>query len=280
MLRRVLGRTGVELSVVGFGGLLVAGLPQAEADRMVADAVDCGVSYFDVAPTYGNAQERLGPALAPYRRDCFLACKTAERTAERATAELEGSLRALHTHHLDLYQLHGLASLEDVAQAFGPGGAMETLVQGKQEGKIRLLGFSAHSTEAALEALSRYPFDSVLFPINFACWHHRHFGPEVVQAAERAGAGRLALKALAHHRYPEGAPRYDKTWYQPIEDPELAALALRWTLSQGVTAALPPGEPKFFRRAVEIAKRFSPITPEEEAYLKAAASELRPIFPQ
>jgi len=281
MLKRTLGRTGAELSLLGLGGIVVAHLPQGEADRIVSEAVARGVCYFDVAPTYGDAQDRLGPALQPYRNHCFLACKTAARGAEESAAELDGSLRALRTDHVDLYQLHGLVSLDDVEKVFAAGGAMETFVKAKQEGRARFLGFSAHSTEAALEALARYPFDSVLFPINFVCWRQANFGPEVLRAAERAGAGRLALKALARTPWPDRKlAKYDKTWYEPLEDLEVADLALRWTLSQGVTAALPPGEPTCFWQALQIAERYTPITPEEEACLFAAAAELTPIFPQ
>jgi len=280
MLRRTLGRTGAELSLVGLGGIVISGLPQSEADRIVSEAVDRGVCYFDVAPTYGDSQYLLGPALAPYRDQCFLACKTVERTAVDSARELEGSLRALRTDHVDVYQLHGLASLADVEKVFAPGGAMETFVKAKEQGRARFLGFSAHSTEAALEALRRYPFDSVLFPFNFACWHQGKFGPEVMEAAQHAGAARLALKAMARTFWPQGGRKYEKTWYEPLEDPEQAALALRWTLSLDVTAALPPGEPHCFWQAVEIAEQFRPIEPEETERLKELAGTLTPIFPQ
>jgi len=280
MLRRTLGRTGAELSLVGLGGIVLSGLPQAEADRLVSEAVDRGVCYFDVAPTYGDSQYRLGPALAPYRDQCFLACKTAERTAADSARELEESLRALRTDHVDVYQLHGLASLEEVEKVFAPGGAMETFGKAKEEGKARFLGFSAHSSEAAREALRRYPFDSVLFPFNFACWYQGKFGPEVLEAAQQAGAGRLALKAMALTSWPKDGRKYEKTWYEPLEDPELAALALRWTLSLDVTAAVPPGEPSCFWRAVTIAEQFRPIEPEETERLRELAAGLEAIFPQ
>jgi aryl-alcohol dehydrogenase-like predicted oxidoreductase len=281
MTRRTLGNTGAELSIIGLGGIVVARLPQEEANRIVAGAVDRGVNYFDVAPTYGDAQDRLGPALQPYRKDAFLACKTTERTAEGSAKELEGSLRALRTDHVDVYQLHGLITMEEVETAFGPGGAMETFTRAKQQGKARFLGFSAHSVEAALEALRRYPFDSVLFPFNYVCWHKGDFGPQVLEAARQAGAGRLALKAMARTNWADRSKaRYDKTWYEPFDELEPASLALRWTLSQDITAAVPPGEPKVFAMALDIAARFQPITPEEEARLKGICEPLTPIFSQ
>ncbi len=136
----------------------MSGLEQSEADRIVGEAVAHGVNYFDVAPTYGNAQERLGPALEPYRKDCFLACKTVERSAAKAAAELAESLRTLRTDHLDLYQVHGLASVEEVEQVSHSGGAMETFIRAKEAGQTRFVGFSAHSTEAAPRGAGALPF--------------------------------------------------------------------------------------------------------------------------
>ena len=120
MDKRKLGRTGEMLSIIGFGGMLVNAEEPGEAARLVSMAVnELGINYFDVAPTYGNAEERLGPALAPYRQRVFLACKTMERSAEGATAALHQSLQLLHTDHLDLYQFHAVTTMEDVQQIFG-----------------------------------------------------------------------------------------------------------------------------------------------------------------
>lgn len=278
MERRALGRTGEELSIIGLGGIVVSGLPQPEADRIVAEAVDRGVNYFDVAPTYGDAEERLGRALRPCRSKCFLVGKTAERDKQGSGRELDSTLGRLRTDRLDLYQLHGLVSMKDVEAVFAPRGAMETFQAARQAGKVRFLGFSAHSTEAALEALKRFPFDTVLFPFNFVCWYQSNFGPQVMEQARKRGAGRLALKAMARSPY-DGKRKYEKCWYLPLEDPDEAELALRWTLSQDVTAAIPPGEPKFFKMALEMAEKFYTISIEETDQLRAMAKGLKPIFP-
>ena len=101
--RRPLGKTGEQLSIIGFGGIVVMNEDTPAASNIVAEAVDRGVNYFDIAPSYGNAQERLGPALAPYRKNCFLACKTDGRKRDDSRAQLEESLRLLKTDHVDLY---------------------------------------------------------------------------------------------------------------------------------------------------------------------------------
>lgn len=279
MERRVLGRTGEELSILGLGGIVVSEIAQEEANRVVGEAVDRGVNYFDVAPTYGNAQERLGPALEPYRDDVFLACKTGERSKDGSAQQLEESLRLLRTDHVDLYQMHGLMSVEEVETAFGPDGAMETFEAARRDGKARFLGFSAHSEEAALAALERFEFDSVLFPFNFVCWLGG-FGPKVLEAARERGAGRLALKSVARTFWPGEERKHPKCWYEPYDDPEKARLAFRWTLSQDLTAAVSPGQAELLPMMLDLAENFRPITADEEQVLREMAGGLTPIFPQ
>jgi aryl-alcohol dehydrogenase-like predicted oxidoreductase len=278
--RRPLGRTGEKLSIIGLGGLVLADESQDTADALVREAVEHGINYFDVAPSYGNAEDRLGPALRPYRKDVFLACKTLKRDRSGAAEELQQSLRKLETDHFDLYQLHALAKTEEVEQVFSPDGAMETFVRAKKEGKVRFLGFSAHSAEAALLAIQRFDFDTVLFPINFVCFLKGDFGPQVVAAAKEKNMGILALKALARQPWPDDRQRRDwpKCWYQPILDPEEAGLSLRFTLSQPVTAAVPPGDKRLFRKAVKMASGFTPLRTEEEERVKLIAAGLSPLF--
>jgi predicted aldo/keto reductase-like oxidoreductase len=225
--KRVLGKTGEKLSVIGFGGIMLNDNPQDFANELVAKSYELGVNYYDVAPSYGNAEERLGPALKPYRKNCFLACKTGKRDAEGAQQELENSLRLMQTDHFDLYQLHALSSVEQVEQVFAPGGAMEVFEKAKKDGKVKYLGFSAHSVDAAMLAMKNYNFDSILFPINFACWNGGNFGPQVYAEAERQGMGILALKAMALTRLKEGEQKfYKNVWYKPVLDEEIMKMAL------------------------------------------------------
>lgn len=279
--RRPYKDTGVELSILGFGGIVVMNAEQDQANRVVAEAVERGVNYFDVAPSYGNSEEKLGPALKPYRKDVFLACKTGQRERTGAQRDLQGSLERLQTGHLDLYQLHALYD-KDIDTVFMKGGALEALVAARAAGVVRFLGFSAHSVTAALEAMDRFEFDSILFPTNFVTYHKGNFGPTVIAKAQELGVARLALKALARQPWTEDHPerqRYSKCWYQPLTDPHQIELALRWTLSQPVTAAVSPGEESLFRMALDVASRFTPITKAEEAELVALAKTLEPILP-
>jgi aryl-alcohol dehydrogenase-like predicted oxidoreductase len=284
--RRPYGKGGPQLSVVGLGGVVVMEMEQEEANRVVEEAVARGVNYFDVAPSYGQAELRYGPAIEPFRKDLFLACKTGERTREKAAAELKQSLHRLRTNRLDLYQLHGLMKMkEDVDVAFGKGGAMEVLVEAKKAGVVGRLGFSAHTEEAALAAMDRYDFDSILFPVNFACWLGNGFGPKVVEAAKKKGLAVLALKMLARQRWPKDDPhrrRFVNCWYQPTFDPAEAELAMRFTLGQPVTAGVAPGSIEMFRLAMDLAcgKGLTPLAPDETRKLAELAKTLAPIMPQ
>jgi predicted aldo/keto reductase-like oxidoreductase len=278
--KRSLGRTGEKLSIIALGGLVLAKEEQEIANQLVREAVGHGVNYFDVAPSYYNAEDRMGPALRPFRKDIFLACKTLKRDRQGAEEELNQSLRKLQTDHFDLYQMHALTKIEDVEQALGPSGAIETFLKARKDGKIRFIGFSAHSVDAALLAMGKFDYDTVLFPVNFACFLKTEFGPQVMARAREKKMGILALKALARQKWPDEAMRQDwpKCWYQPILDPEEARLSFRFTLSQPVTAAVPPGDARLFKRALELAHEFKPLLPDEETKLRDLASSLDPIF--
>jgi len=280
--RRPYGNTGVELSVIGFGGIVVMNAKPDQAARVVAQAVERGVNYFDVAPSYGDAEIQLGPALEPYRKGVFLACKSNRRDRAGAEQEFQTSLERLRTDYFDLYQLHAITNVEkDVDPSFAKGGIMEFLMERKKAGQIRYLGFSAHSTEAALTAMNRFDFDSILFPVNFTNYYQGRFGPTVVAEAEKRGVARLALKALARQKWPKDDPlrqQYPKCWYQPVSSVHEAELALRFTLSQPVTAAIPPGEESLFWLALDFATRFQPLTEIETAQLVALSKGLDPVF--
>jgi len=280
--KRPYGQTGVKLSIIGFGGIVVKDAQQQHANRIVAQAFEKGVNYFDVAPTYGDAELKLGPALEPYRKKVFLACKTTKRRREGAAEELTESLKRLRTDYLDLYQLHAITDVEkDVDTAFAKGGAMEVFIEAKKQGQVRYLGFSAHSEQAALAAMQRYDFDSILFPINFATFYKGSFGPKVIAAAKSGEVTILALKALAKQRWPQGDPsrkEYPKCWYQPLTEREEAKLGLYFTLSQPVVAAIPPGDESLFRMALDLAMDFKPISSQDLEKVKLMAESLNPIF--
>jgi len=278
--KRRLGRTDEYLSVVGFGGIVVMNEEPAAASRLVSQAIDRGINYFDISPSYGNAEERLGPALEPYRKSVFLACKTKKRNAREATQFLHASLKQMRTDYFDLYQLHEARTLEEVEEVFAPGGAMEAYIRAREQGLVRYLGFSAHSEEAALALMEGFDFDSILFPINYVVWYGSHFGPRVVEAARQRGMGILAIKSLARRlKADHERDVWPKCWYMPIDNYDEAALALRFTLSQPVTAAVSPSHAEQLWWMCDIAEHLTPLTAEENSRLEQMSQGLTPVFP-
>ena len=257
------------LSVVGFGGILVTDESSPEADRLVGSAIDRGITYFDVAPTYGNAEEMLGPALERYRKDIFLACKSNLREGAGMEREFNQSLKLLKTDYFDLYQIHGIQTDEEVDRVIAPGGALEFMVRMQKSGAIRNIGFSAHNERAAIRLLHHFHFDSVLFPINRYVWHNGKVGPHLVAAARERDTIVLALKALAHRRWRDGETRgWSKTWYKPVDSAVEAEKGARFTLSRPVTAAVSPGHEELFTWMCDAADRFSPLSEAEEEEIK------------
>jgi predicted aldo/keto reductase-like oxidoreductase len=276
--RRALGKTGERLSVIGFGGIVVRDATTEQAAGRVREAIEAGCNYFDVAPSYGNAEDMLGPALEPHRKGVFLACKTTERTRAGVERELASSLRKLRTDHFDLYQHHAVTKKSDVEVILGGGGAMEAFEAARKAGKLRFLGFSAHSVEAALALMDGASFDSILFPVNYATWH-AGFGPQVLAKAQEKGMGILCLKALAKRPWAKGAERrYPKCWYEPFDTVEEARPALRFTLSHPVTAAVPPGDETIFRMALRLGTEFEPLAPADVEAMKAKGLAAEPLF--
>jgi RPA family protein len=281
MQKQLLGKTGLNISRVTYGGIVSMDDTQAESDRFVRYAIEHGVNYFDVAPTYGNAQERLGNSLVPYRKDVYLACKTENRTAEGAKKLLEESLRLLHTDHFDVYQLHALKTVEEVETVFAKGGAMEVLLKAKEDGVAKHLGITCHSEEAALRALELYDFETILFPLNWGLHLKKGFGNKILAAKKEKGLGLLGMKAFIHRAWLDEderkASRFPKSWCMPITDDDAFTLAaLKYAFSLGIDTLVPPGNFENFSFAVEHAEEClaNPLNDADMALLRGRLPEI------
>lgn len=286
MQYRKLGNTGYEISAVIYGGIVSSSEydgrsydneGQPFSDRYVSRAIEQGVNYFDVAPTYGNAEELLGNSLRPYRKNVYLACKTEQRSRAGAEAALANTLRLLHTDYFDVYQLHGLCTMEELETVFAPGGAMEVLRNAKEKGIARRLGVTAHSEAVALKALELYDFDTVLFPINWHMHMGHGFGEKLIRRAKEKGMGVLCLKSMIDRAWKDDDERYSspypKSWCRPFE-PEteagLLAAAVRYSFSLGADAIVPPGNFTHFNFALEhFDELIAPFTEADRALLQA-----------
>lgn len=232
-------------SVAIFGGFAFAQATQDEADRAMEMVIEAGVNHIDVAPTYGDAELRLGPWLARARDRFFVGCKTTERTKERAARELRDSLERLQIDAFDLYQLHAVTTMEELEQATGPEGALQAVLEARAEGLTRFVGITGHGLKAPsifLEALSRFDFDSVLFPVNFVLWRndvYRREAEKLLRECRARDVGIMGIKAIARSRWQEGEPWKYTTWYRPFDQTEMIQQGIDFALSQGVTDCAP-----------------------------------------
>jgi len=280
MPRRVMGRTGLKVSIVGFSGFALNKYGQEECNKGVVKAFEEGVNYFDVAPAYGESEVRLGIALQALKRDqYFLACKTKARDAKGAMQELERSLQRLKTDYFDVYQLHHLRQPAEVKQALGPDGCMEAILKAKEQGKVRFIGFSAHTTKAALEAMRGFKFDTVMFPINFVEYYGFGFGKDVLAEAKTQGAAVLAIKPMSTGLWPQGVQQTRKWWYRSAEEQDQVNLVMRWALSQEpVVSTFAPAFLDLVEKAIAAGKAFRPITDNEVLQLKELAAKCNVVF--
>lgn len=257
MIKRKFGNTGFDITPVTYGGIVSMQDGQDASDKYVAWAIYRGINYFDVAPSYGDAQEKLGNSLKPYRKDIYLACKTGCRMKVEAEKEFQESLRMLHTDYFDVYQMHALNSTEEVDKAFGPGGIMGMMVKAKEQGFVRNLGITCHSEAAALKAMSLYDFDTVLFPLNWHMNMGHDMGTQLCKTAKEKGMGLLAMKGLIERRWinpdERKSSQFPKSWCKPIDvsNKELRLAAIKYTLSLGSDTFIPPGNFADFSFVVE-----------------------------
>src|ERR1019366_1218562 len=277
MLPRRLGRTGHHSSVAVLGGAAFWGTDPEVTASTFAAAIDAGVNHLDVAPRYGQAQESLGPLVAPVRDRLFVACKTMRHDPDGVRAQLEESLTLLRCDYFDLYQMHAVTDLDELdARAR----AVTAIIAARDEGLCRFVGITGHNltTPAAqLEALRRYDLDTVMFPVNPRLWAdpaYRHDAEALVVEAEARDVGVMAIKAVAARPWGQ-RPHTATTWYDPYTSAQEIERGVRFVLSvPGVHARCPPSDPVLTLAAIEAAGRFEPMTEDEQTVaMRATATE-------
>jgi len=235
---RRLGRLDHRSSVLLYGAAALASVEQEVADRSIQQALDAGINHFDVAASYGDAELRVGPWMPRIRDRIFLATKTGERSAEAAWFQINASLERLQTERLDLLQLHAVGDLEDLDRAVGPGGALQAAMRAVDEGLVGAVGITGHGSEAPavhLEALRRFPFATVLTPLNPVLWRdaaYRASYEALAEEVQRQDVGLMIIKTISRRNWPdgpEGAPY--TTWYEPLDDEERIRAAVSWVLA-------------------------------------------------
>jgi len=278
---RRLGRTGHMSSILAFGGYTFNDISQPEADKMMKIVLEHGINHIDVAPSYGTAEERLGSWVREHRDNFFLACKTQKRTKKEARRELDSSLKRLKAEYFDLYQLHSLDSPGELDTALGEGGAVEAILEAKEEGIVRHIGITSHVPPTIIEAVRRFDFDTMLFPLNYILKCHaipeNDYEP-LLKLAKKKDLGTIAMKAFTKQPW-QGERRY-QTWYEPWDTQDRIDEALWFTLSQGATTAASSGEPRLFEMMVDAAERYRSLSRDEQRELIESAADLKPLFPR
>jgi aryl-alcohol dehydrogenase-like predicted oxidoreductase len=200
--KRVFGKTGERLTIIGQAGGRFPLCGYEEAKAVTLRAYELGINYFDCARLYfnGRSEEVYGDVLQPFRKNIFLTTKSAERTRAGAEADLEKSLRALRTDHVDLWQIHQVSYMNEVEQIFGPGGAIEAFEAAKKAGKCRFIGFTGHhDPEVHLAMLKHYDkYDTIIMPLNPADPHYLSFEKSVLPVAIERKLGIQAIKSTAN----------------------------------------------------------------------------------
>ncbi|HEX6919383.1 MAG TPA: aldo/keto reductase [Actinomycetes bacterium] len=274
MEQRRLGRIGHASSVLIYGAAALSEVDQDAADRSVQEALDAGINHFDVAAGYGDAELRLGPWMPRIRQRIFLATKTGERARDAAWAEINASLERLQTDRLDLLQLHAVGDLAELDLVTRRGGALEAAVRAQEEGLVGAVGITGHGDAAAathLEALRRYPFATVLTPLNPVLWRDAGFRAAydaLVAEAVRQDAGLMTIKTVSRRNWPsgpDGAPY--ATWYEPFVDAERIRATVSWVLAhEEVTGLATAGDVRLLGMIVAAERDRMPVD-EAEALL-------------
>jgi len=289
METRELGETGQESTVLTFGSVLLRELEQDGASRAVELALDHGVNHFDVAPTYGDAELKLGPKLREHREEVFLGCKTLERSYEGAREKLRQSLNRLGVEKIDLYQFHAVGSRDDLDEITADDGALRAFREAKEEGLIDHIGLTSHEQASVMrEAIDRIDdLATLMFPLNFTVLGSDDDATDygtVLDRCEAEGIGTIGIKAFAKRPWQDedtlpavGRGTYG-TWYEPYDTQAAIDDCLNFALSQGLTTITSAGDPKLLPMILDAAERFEPLDPaEQERLLERGRSRTSPV---
>ena len=282
MQRRKLGRTGHESTVVTFGAAGIGRVTQDVADQAVEVALRHGVNHIDVAPSYGEAMERLAPWMPKLRDRVFLGAKTRLRTRQEARDDIRSCMRRLGVDSFDLFQLHSVTSMELLDEVTGAGGALEALIEMRDQGLTKWIGITGHGPEVPvvqLEALRRFDFDTIMFPVSasiYANAEYRRHAEALLEDANSKNVGVQTIKMIARGGWGD-RDRECTTWYDPHREQPDIDQALWWVLSQPMHTAPSVGDVTLLPKVLDAAERFTPMGTAEQEKVVAAQ---RPPLPE
>jgi predicted aldo/keto reductase-like oxidoreductase len=273
MQKRKLGRTGLDVSMVGFGGTWISELPVSEAVKVLQRAFELGINYFDTAKLDGDSEEKLGAALKDVRDECVLATKTASRTRSESLADFKSSLKRLKTDRLDLIQLHGIDDLKTLRKATGSGGSLEMCKKARSEGLVDFIGITSHKPRVLIEAIETNEFDTILVPLNVVT---RQALEGLIPRAKELKVGVAAMKPLSAKTSRLITCLYNPSLSLLSDEPELKTLlgqdtasmvqnALRFVLAQDVSVAVTGMKSvEEVETAAQVGNEYRPLTDDEK----------------
>lgn len=255
METRRLGRLGHQSSVLVYGAAALGQVSQDVADASIEEALAGGINHIDTAASYGEAELRLGPWMPEIRNRVFLATKTGERDGDAAYRQISASLERLQTDRVDLLQLHAVGTVDELDVVTAAGGPLDAAVRARDEGLVGAIGITGHGHSAPsthIEALRRFPFDTVLSPINWVLSQDAGYlasYEQLVAEVRRQDAALLVIKTVARRNWV--GPQDHATWYEPFSDPALIRAAVSWALARNeITALATPGDVGLLRHVL------------------------------
>ena len=285
MEKRRLGRTGHMSTIVAFGGAAIGKVTQDVADAAIQDARDHGVNHFDVAPTYGDAELRLAPWMPKIRSEIFLGCKTTERTRDGAKRSIHASLERLGVDSFDLFQFHSVGTMEKLDQCLGTGGAIEAVLEARDEGLLRYIGITGHGLDAPkvhAEGLRRFPLDTVMFPLNFVLStnlpDYRRDYEALIALCQVEDVGVHIIKTLAKSPWYDREHPPTKPWYEPFDDQETIDHAVAFNVGQPIHTMCSSADVTVIPKMLDAAERYRSVSPEALTALAATAPAYEHVF--
>ena len=287
MEQRRLGRLGHQSSVLIYGAAALSEVDQDTADTSIQLALDAGINHFDVAASYGDAELRLGPWMPTIRDRIFLATKTGLRDRDAAWAQINHSLERLQTNHVDLIQVHAVGDLAELDLVTRPGGSLEAVARARDEGLATWVGITGHGHQAPathLEALARFPFATVLTPLNFVLGQDPAYlaaYQALVAEVQAQDVGLMIIKTVSRRNWPEPVEHGYSTWYEPFDDQRRISAAVAWVLAHPeVTGIATPGDVRLLPLLIEAERRLAETNLAEAEQALAGAEDYSSPFPR
>jgi len=283
MQTRCFGRTGHQSTLAIFGGAAFWKISQADADKVIEQVIAAGVNHFDVAPSYGQAEERIGPWMPRARKNLFLGCKTTERTKAGAWDEMQRSLKLLQTESFDLYQFHAVNTFPELDAITMKGGALEAVLEAQRAGLTKFIGITGHGAEAPaiyLEALKRFDFDSILFPLNFVQMgqpEYRQQAEALIAECQKKDVGTMVIKTITKAPWGE-RPHTATTWYEPFSELDEIQRAVNFALSYEVTGLCTAGDTKVLPLILKACENFKLLEAAEREKMIESGVAYQPLF--